>query len=121
MERSNFENLQVYKMSEFLADNIWNIVTNWDKFARDTIGGQLVRSCDSIGANIAEGTGRKTYADNKRFVYMARGSLNETKHWPRRAYVRGLLSPEQTELLKPTMDALGPKLNAYANSIGKKK
>ena len=120
MERSNFENLQVYQLSESLADNVWEIVLEWNQFARDTVGKQLVRAADSIGANIAEGTGRKSYADNKRFVFIARGSVNETKHWLRRAYKRQLLTAEQVEKLKPIIETLAPKLNAYANSIGRK-
>lgn len=119
MERSNFENLQVYQLSEDLADNIWEIVMEWNDFARNTVGGQLVRAADSIGANIAEGTGRSSYKDNKRFVFIARGSVNETKHWLRRAYKRKLLTSQQIETLKPIIDALAPKLNAYANSIGR--
>ena len=99
-ERTNFESLQVYKLSEELADNVWDIVDGWKTFAKDTVGKQLVRAADSIGANIAEGTGRSSYKDNKRFVYIARGSMNETKHWLRRAYKRGLLTGEQIERLK---------------------
>ena len=75
MERTNFENLKVYHLSEDLADNIWEIVAEWNNFARDTVGKQLVRSADSIGANIAEGTGRGGFQDNKRFFYIARGSV----------------------------------------------
>ena len=38
MERTNFEKLQVYQLSEKVADSIWNIVIAWDSFARDTVG-----------------------------------------------------------------------------------
>jgi four helix bundle protein len=79
---------------------------------------QLVRAGDSIGANIAEGMGRGSFLDNRRFVRMARGSLNETKHWLRRAHKRSLLTPFQTEGLKPIVEELAPMLNAYLNSIG---
>ena len=58
MEKTNFEKLQVYKLSEKLADQIWKIVVGWDFFAKETVGKQLVRSADSVGANIAEGGGR---------------------------------------------------------------
>jgi len=51
MERTNFEKLQVYQLSEKLADNIWEIVVTWDSFAKDTVGKQIVRAADSIGAN----------------------------------------------------------------------
>lgn len=76
-----FEELRVYQLSEKLADAIWEIVTQWDYFAKDTVGKQLARAADSIGANIAEGVGRGSYQDNRRFVKIGRGSLNETRHW----------------------------------------
>jgi four helix bundle protein len=109
----------VYQLAEELSDKVWEIVLSWDFFARDTVGKQLVKAVDGIGANIAEGTGRGTYVDNRRFVRIARGSLNETKHWLRRAYKRQLLTVKQVVSLKPLMNELGPKLNSYLNSIGK--
>lgn len=117
MGRPNFENLQVYQFSEKLADEIWQIVGKWNSFAKDTIGKQIVCSADSIGANIAEGEGRYNYQDNRR-VKIARGSLDETIHWLRRAYKRNLLTDEQINTLKPIIDELLPKLNAYLKSLG---
>jgi four helix bundle protein len=52
-------------------------------------------------------------------VRIARGSLNETQHWLRRAYKRHLLTDKETRSLKPIIEELAPKLNAYLNSIGK--
>jgi four helix bundle protein len=119
MAKTNFEKLRVYQLSEVVADTIWDIALKWDSFARDTVGKQIVRAADSIGANISEGVGRGTHADNKRFVRTARGSLYETKHWLRRAYKRNLLTKSQVEKLKPLVDELSPRLNAYLKSIGR--
>jgi four helix bundle protein len=119
MERTNFEKLRVYRLSEKLADDLWQIVLTWNYFARDTVGRQVVRAADSIGANIAEGAGRGRFLDNRRFVRIARGSLNETKHWLRRAYKRALLPKTQIDRLRPIIDELGPMLNAYLKSIGR--
>src|SRR5437867_579331 len=116
--KSAFESLRVYRLSEKLADEIWDLVVGWDIFARDTVGRQLVRAADSVGANIAEGTGRGSFQDNRRFVRMARGSLNEARYWLRRAHSRHLLEPEMVNRIKPIIDELGPKLNAYLRSIG---
>ena len=88
MAKSDFERLRVYRLSEKLADHVWEIVLAWNNFDRDTVGKQLVRAADSVGANISEGAGRGRYLDNQRFVRIARGSLNETRHWLRRAYRR---------------------------------
>ena len=97
---------------------IWDVVQDWDYLARDTVGKQVIRSADSVGANIAEGTGRGSYQDNRRFVRIARGSLYETRHWLRRAYNRNLLTDDQIRILKELVDGLAPMLNAYLNSIG---
>ena len=113
-----FEKLEVYRLAEELADKIWQITAAWSQFAKDTVGKQIVRSADSIGANIAEGSGRGSYQDNRRFVKIARGSLYETRHWLRRAYNRKLLTEEQINQIKPILDELAPRLNAYLNSIG---
>ena len=113
-----FHDLEVYRLAEKLADGIWRQVGRWDWFAKNTVGRQLVRAADSIGANVAEGCGRGTYKDNRRFVRIARGSLNETRHWLRRAYRRGLLTGEQVDEVKSLLDELGPRLNAYLRSIG---
>ncbi|MEW6130606.1 MAG: four helix bundle protein [Acidobacteriota bacterium] len=119
MEKTNFEKLQIYQLSEQLCDDVWKMVVKWDAFAKDTVGKQLVRCVDSIGANIAEGTGRGVATkDNQRFARIARGSLYETRHWLRRAYNRKLLGMEQVNKIKPILDELTPKLNAYLRSIG---
>ena len=118
MGRPAFESLDVYRLSEELADSVWRIVLHWQPLARDTIGKQLVRACDSVGANIAEGTGRKSFQDNRRFVRIARGSLYETQHWLRRAFRRELLSQTDIDALRKLVDELSPRLNAYLNSIG---
>jgi four helix bundle protein len=117
MERTNFEKLQVYQLSEKIADNIWNIVVKWDSLAKDTVGKQIVRSADSIGANIAEGSGRGSLQDNRRFVRMARGSLYETIHWLRRSYTRKLLSQTEVKKLRGLVEELSPKLNAFLRSV----
>ncbi len=69
--KTQFEQLEVYQISEVLADIIWEIVGQGEPFEKDTVGKQLVRSSDSIGANIAEGTGRGSFGDNKRFAKIA--------------------------------------------------
>jgi len=92
INRTRFENLRVYQLAEEIADLAWDVVTSWDRLPQETVGRQLINSSDSIGANIAEGAGRGSAADNRRFAKIARGSLFEVKHWLRRAYKRKLLS-----------------------------
>src|SRR6267378_4140423 len=118
MEKTNFEHLHIYKLSEKLADQIWKIVVRWDFLAKNTVGIQIVKAADSIGANIAEGSGRGTDPELRRFLRVARGSLYETQHWLRRAYKRRLLSDKQVNDLVPIINELTPRLNAYLGAIG---
>lgn len=116
-KKYGFENLVVYQLAEELSDLVWDIVNTWKVLASDTVGKQLIRSADRVGADIAEGTGRGSAKDNRRFVDDARGSLYETRHWLRRAYRRKLLKPTDVTTLQRLMDELGPKLNAYRNTL----
>ncbi|MEW6669093.1 MAG: four helix bundle protein [Thermodesulfobacteriota bacterium] len=119
MGSTGFERLRVYQLAEEIADLVWETVIKWDNLAKETVGKQFIRAADSIGANIAEGTGRGSFADNRRFARMARGSLFEVRHWLRRAYKRGLLTKGEISLFQKQISEIGPKLSAYINSIGK--
>ena len=119
MEKSNFEKLEVYQLAVKLAEIVWKMVNGWKHFEKNTLGSQLVEAADSIGANIAEGYGRGSFQDNRRFVRIARGSLNETKHWLKLSYQRQLMGEDSVKHLKSLMDELAPRLNAYLNSIGR--
>jgi four helix bundle protein len=112
------EEIEVYQLAVALADLIWKIISAWTPFARDTIGKQMVRAADSIAANIAESYGRYHYGEKINFLYYARGSLYETRHWVRRSHARRLISDAILGDLMGRMRILAPKLNAY---IGSKK
>ncbi len=117
----SFEDLDVYRLAEDLGDRVWDIVLNWSDFPRNSLGYQLVKSADSIGANLAEGFGRFHFAENRQFARISRGSLYETRHWLRRAYKRNLLSEKEIKKLRDLLDELAPRLNAYISSIGRGK
>ena len=101
-----FEDLRVFKLAEELADQIWDIVIRWKYFEKSTVGQQWVDAADSVGANIAEGAGRGTPNDNKRFIRISRGSFNETKYWLQRSIRRQLINGEQETRIKELIDEL---------------
>jgi four helix bundle protein len=114
------EDLEVFKLAEIFADEVWFIVLEWDYFSKDTVGKQLVRSADSIGANIAEGFGRFHFKENKNFCYFSRGSLVETKGWLRKAKSRNLITDEKFNDLLGKINLIHLKLNTYIKYIGNK-
>ena len=109
--------MDVYRLSEKLSDIIWDAFDQWSVKAQNTIGYQIIRSSASIAANLAEGYGRYTPADRKRFYYYARGSFEETKAWLRKAFRRKIITSKK-EIIKyqEIINELGPKLNAFIKS-----
>jgi four helix bundle protein len=113
------EELQVYQLSVEIAERIWNIVINWTHFEKETIGKQLVRSIDSVSANLSEGFGRYFFNENKQFCYYSRGSLFETKTWLKKAFNRKLIEEKEYLTLANDLETMGVKLNNYIKTIGK--
>jgi four helix bundle protein len=119
MSYFNLDDLEVYQLAESFSDEIWFLVSEWDYFAKDTVGKQIARSADSIGSNIAEGYGRYHYKENRNFCYFSRGSIIETKGWLRKWKIRQLITVEQFDLLFEKLQTIHLKLNAYLKFIGK--
>jgi four helix bundle protein len=117
MAKFLLDDLRVYALPETLADTVWDTALAWDSFAKDTVGKQLVRAADCVGANIAEGYGRASPLDHQRFIRTARGSLYEARHFLRRADRRGLISRTEKGALQKCLDELLPSLNAYLRSL----
>ena len=115
------EDLRVLQQAEALADAIWKDVLRWDGFARDSMGSQLVRASDSVGANIAEAFGRFHYGEKLQFLYYARGSVFETKYWLNRALARALMSPSVVQHHASELTHLARQLNAFAADIKKQR
>ena len=118
----NIDDLEIYQRAEKLSDIIWLEVNAWnDYFAKDTLGKQLVKAADSIGANIAEGFGRYHYKDNRNFCYYySRGSLIETKGWLRKAKTRNLIAEQTVIDFLTELEQIHKMLNYYIKSIGTK-
>ena len=119
MSYYSLEELEVYQLAESFSDEIWVLVSEWDYFAKDTVGKQIVRSADSISANIAEGYGRYHYKENRNFCFFSRGSILETKGWLKKSLNRKLINDDQFNVLFEKLQIIHIKLNAYLKFIGK--
>lgn len=105
--------VNAYKVSFNLSNYIWEIVTRWDFFVKDTIGKQFVRSIDSISANIAEGFGRYTKKERIQFYRYSRGSVMESLDWNEKAIKRKLLSKEEYEHILKELKNLPREINHF--------
>jgi len=111
--------LRIYRLANDIADIIWNETVKWDYLAKDTVGKQLIRSADSMGAIIAEGYAHFHFKENKNFLYYSRGSAYETRHWINKVYKRKLIAKEIFEQLSKDLEIFLKGLNAYINTVGK--
>ena len=112
-----FEDLRVLQAAESIADSMWQQVVRWDAFARETVGKQMARATDSIGANIAEAFGRFHHGEKLQFLYYARGSLCEKKYCLNRTLARELMPADQVQVYVSQLSDLARQLNAFASSL----
>ena len=113
------KDLEVYKISHNLGNEVWKIVSNWSQFERDTLGVQLVKSIDSVSLNICEGHGRYFFKDKRLFFYYSRGSLYEAEECLIKAYKRNLIIEEEYINILASIRNLSVKLNNLITSLNK--
>jgi four helix bundle protein len=76
----NFQKLDVWRKSHELTLEIYRASAAFPNSERFGLTSQLQRASASIGANIAEGSGRQTDGDYKRFIEIASGSACEVEY-----------------------------------------
>ncbi len=115
LDESNWksiEDMEMFKRIERFVDAVWNDVSKWPPFARDTVGKQLVRAADSIGANLVEGDGRYHHKEKLNFFYIARASAKETNFWLCRARTRNMITAERVESMLRELETLRRWINS---------
>lgn len=111
------EELEIYRLSMEISDEIWDMVNRWEYFEKNGIGRQLTNAADSISANISEGFGRLSPKDNRKFCLIARGSLYETTTWLEKAKNRKLITDEFAESILKELNNLKVKLWNYIQAL----
>jgi four helix bundle protein len=76
----DFKNLKVWRKAHGLTLAVYQRTRTFPKDEIYGLTSQTRRAAASIGANIAEGCGRRSDPEMKRFVQIARGSANELEY-----------------------------------------
>lgn len=100
-----------YKKAREVANLIWRITRTWDKENLKLFGYQLIRSADSISANLSEGWLRYSKKDKINFYIIARGSVGETIDWIEKATTRNLINSKDYSHFKDVLDELPKDIN----------
>ncbi|MEH1784123.1 MAG: four helix bundle protein [Nostoc sp.] len=112
-----FESLDFYQDSLKLLKAAYRLADRLPSFERYNLSDQLRRSACSVLLNIAEGYGRYHYLDRLRFMYIARGSLTETKSAFIIAESLGYCNTEQLHWVSQLKDQIEKGLNGYCRFI----
>src|SRR5438094_554578 len=75
--RASAGSLLVHDIASSIATDVIGQVRTFGSSERFTLGDQLIRAAVSVPANIAEGCGRGTITDFRRFLLYAPGSAQE--------------------------------------------
>ena len=104
----DYRKLDVYWEARKLGKAVYAVTTTLPLYLRWRLGGQLDDAVESIGANIAEGAGRKNvgHANTEliRYAHMAYGSACETEHRIDGLHDRQLISDEAHSALVEQVD-----------------
>jgi four helix bundle protein len=76
----DFKELRVWTKAHELTVCVYGITRGFPKDEMYGLTSQVRRSAASIGANIAEGCGRRSDGEMARFLQIARGSASETEY-----------------------------------------
>lgn len=74
------EDLLVWNKAHELALDVYKVTKDYPKAEQYGLASQMRRAAVSIPSNIVEGRGRGTSNEFKRFLLIARGSLEELKY-----------------------------------------
>jgi four helix bundle protein len=110
-------NLQVWQKAHKLTLSIDRNTQCFPTEERFGLTSQIRRSCSSIGANLAEGCGRRSDAEMARFVQIAMGSGAELSYHLRLARDLNLLSKASFELLRSDLSEVMRMLSSLSQRL----
>jgi four helix bundle protein len=91
----DFKDLQVWQKAHELTLAVYHVSRRFPKEELYGLTAQMRRAAASMGANVAEGCGRRSDGELRRFLQIARGSANELEYHLILAKDLGLLTVEE--------------------------
>jgi four helix bundle protein len=113
----NYEDLQVWQKAHDLTLAIYKETRVFPSDERFGLTSQMRRSGASIGANIAEGCGRRSDNEMARFVQIAMGSGAELSYHLRLSRDLGLLSRESFDGLQSNLSEVMRMLSSLSQRL----
>src|SRR5215470_18961023 len=115
----NYQDLQVWTKAHALTLDLYRLSRDFPKEEIYGVTSQVRRSAMSIGANLAEGCGRRTSGELARFVRVALGSASELDYHLLLSRDLKFLKNEDFERCKKNLTEVRKMLWSFLNSVEK--
>jgi four helix bundle protein len=113
----DFRNLKVWEKAHHLTLSIYRVTKEFPKDEQYGLTNQIRRASSSISANIAEGCGKDSDGEFKRFLLIAMGSASELENHILLARDLDYLETEDYDDLQSTLVELKKMLNAFIQKL----
>lgn len=111
----SYQELEVWQQSMLLTELIYKITASFPDNEKFGLVSQMRRAAVSVPSNIAEGHGRDSSLEFKRFLFIARGSLAELETQYILAQRVGLFVSNQS--IEPLISKIYGQLNGLINYL----
>ena len=109
--------LIAWQKADDLAVGIYEVTGRLPADERLGIVSQMRRAGVSVAANIAEGCGRETVVDSRRFLHQARGSLYEVEYYIHLSGRLGSVHVSEQEELTSQCSEAAKALQGFISSL----
>jgi four helix bundle protein len=113
----DFKDLKVWQKAHQMTLDTYRVTAGFPKEEMYGLTSQVRRAAGSIGANIAEGCGRRSDGDMCRFLQIARGSAAEAEYHFRLARDLHFLDEKHFRMLTHQADELQRMLTALMQRV----
>jgi four helix bundle protein len=113
----DFRKLKVWEKSHLLALQVYKATTQFPNSELYGLTNQLRRAAVSVPSNIAEGVGRGSDADMRRFLQIAFGSASEIEYQLLLAFELKFLNSEQHTLLNQDITEVKKMLSSLIRKL----
>ncbi len=114
----SFDKLLVWQRAHLLVLKIYEVTNTFPKEEIWGLTSQIRRAAVSVPSNIVEGKARGSRNDFKRFLLIARGSLEEVKYQSLLAKELKYMNDEKYEEITAMIDNVGRLLGGMIRKVG---
>ena len=117
MQPFRFLNWQVYKDAKELFRYVYDIISKLPKELRYELGGQILRAGSSVILNIAEGSGKSTDKELRRYFDISLGSLYELVAGADILVDNGLIQKDQFAVVLKKSENIAKQLGGFRKTL----